>query len=271
MASEFPLARPIAALEFKVSPVTACRVGSRLSSRAAIFDWSKVRSAFGFAGSGGFAACTGGFGGGFFSSFFSASAIGSILGGSGFFSIGFGSSFGLASATGFGGSGFFSTGLSSTFGVGGGAVSVTTGGFSLILPTASSAGLASATFSTSGFGLSFLPLFMPAFANALAETTSTVTDSSGLVSNALVANDTSPHPITRTCRVTDAASVLSTLKFTPSGPLIHFGHQRQMLEARARQLSHHPGHGSIVGLFVSPHVDTLVHAAAGIGDRLQFG
>src|SRR5437016_4854020 len=119
LSAALPLARPSAALELSMSPVTAARVGSRLSSRAAIFDWSNTRSAFGLLGSGGFAAaCTGGFGG-FFSSFFSASAIGSIFGGSGFFSIGFGSSFGLASATGFGGSGFFSTGLSSTFGVGG--------------------------------------------------------------------------------------------------------------------------------------------------------
>ncbi len=91
-----------------------------------------------------------------------ASAIGSTFG-SGFFSIGFGSSFlgsGLASAT-LGGSGFFSTGFSSTFGTGGGALSVTTGGFSVILPTASSTGLASATFSTSGVG-AFWPVFMPA-------------------------------------------------------------------------------------------------------------
>src|SRR5450631_2414412 len=101
-----------------MSPVTAARVGSRLSRRAAILDWSNTRSAFGLLGSGGFAATWAGGFGGFFSSFFSASAIGSILGGSGFFSIGFGSSFGLASATSFGGPGFFSTGLSSTFGVG---------------------------------------------------------------------------------------------------------------------------------------------------------
>ena len=110
------------------------------------------------------AACTG-FGGGFFSSFLIASAIGSGLTGSGFFSIRlrlfcFGSSFGFSTT--FGGSGFFSTGFSSTFGCGGGAVSVTTGAFSVILPTASSTGLASATFSTSGFGFSFLPVFMPA-------------------------------------------------------------------------------------------------------------
>ena len=85
------------------------------------------------------------------------------MGGSGFFSIGFGSSLGLLSATGFGGSGFFSTGFSTGFGCGGGEVSVTTGGFSVILPMAlSSTGLASATFSTSGFGFSFLPDFMPA-------------------------------------------------------------------------------------------------------------
>src|SRR6202165_1669991 len=91
------------------------------------------------------------------SSDFRASAIGSTLGGSGFFSIGFGSSLGLFSATGFGGSGFFSTGFSTGFGGGSGADAVTISFFSVILPTASSAGLASAIFSTSGFGLSFLP------------------------------------------------------------------------------------------------------------------
>jgi hypothetical protein len=55
------------------------------------------------------AACTG-FGGGFFSSFLIASAIGSGLTGSGFFSVG------LFSAA-FGGSGFFSTGCGSSCGV----------------------------------------------------------------------------------------------------------------------------------------------------------
>ena len=93
---------------------------------------------------------------------FKASAIGSTLGGSGFFSIGFGSSFGLFSATGFGGSGFFSTGFSIGFGGGSGAAAVTISLFSLILPTASSTGFVSAIFSTSGFGLSFSPLFKPA-------------------------------------------------------------------------------------------------------------
>src|SRR6185437_8763187 len=111
---------------------------------------------------------------------------------------GFGSSFGLASATGLGGSGFFSTGLSSTFGTGGGEVSVTTGGFSLILPTASSAGFASATFSTSGLGFSFLPVFMPAvtLASWSEELMSTGRVSSGMDAKALVEKDTSPHPIT---------------------------------------------------------------------------
>ena len=84
------------------------------------------------------------------------------MGGSGFFSIGFGSSLGLVSATGFGGSGFFSTGFSTGFGGGSGADAVTISFFSVILPTASSTGLASATFSTIGFGLSFSPVLMPA-------------------------------------------------------------------------------------------------------------
>jgi hypothetical protein len=104
-----------------------------------------------------------GFGTGFLvSSDFRASAIGSTLGGSGFFSIGFGWSLGLSSATGFGGSGFFSTGFSTGFGGGSGAEAVTTSFFSVILPTASSTGVASAIFSTSGFGLSFSPVLMPA-------------------------------------------------------------------------------------------------------------
>src|ERR1700752_5521253 len=99
-----------------------------------------MRSCLGFGGCGG-AALACGFGTGFLaSSDFRAAAIGSTLGGSGFFSIGFGSSLGLFSATGFGGSGFFSTGFSTGFGCGGGAVSVTTGGVLVVLPTASSGG-----------------------------------------------------------------------------------------------------------------------------------
>src|SRR5882757_9812277 len=97
---------------------------------------------------------------------------------------------------------------------------------------------------------------------------STGRDSSGVDSKAFDENDTSPHPITRTCRATDAASVLSTLTFTLSGPLLHFGDQRQTLEAGARQLPHHPRHGSVIGLLVRPHVYTLVHAAARVGNGL---
>src|SRR5204862_7054589 len=171
---------------------------------------------------------------------------------------------------GFGGSGFFAAGFSSCFGCGGGEVSVTTGAFSVILPTASSTGFASATFSTSGFGFSFLPVFMPAvtLASWSAEMISTGKDSSGIDSNALVENDTSPHPITRTCRAIDAASVLSTLSFTRLGSLLHFGYQRQPLEAGAGQLPHHFRHGPVIGLLVRPHIYTLVHAAAGVGNGL---
>src|SRR3954465_4029395 len=89
---------------------------------------------------------------------------------------------------------------------------------------------------------------------------STGKDSSGICSKALVENDTRPHPITRTCRATEATSVLSTFTFTLSGPLLHFGDQRQPLEARAGQLAHHPGHGTVVRLLVRPHIYTLVHA-----------
>src|SRR5258708_11828449 len=139
---------------------------------------------------GGGAALASGFGAGFLvSSFFKASAIGSTLGGSGFFSIGFGSSFGLLSATGFGGSGFFSTGFST--GGFGSAASVSTGGFSVILPTRSSTGFASATFSASGFGLSFSPVLLPAviLESWSAEMISTGIDSCG-ASNERAENDT---------------------------------------------------------------------------------
>src|ERR1700710_1455123 len=98
--------------------------------------------------------------------------------------------------------------------------------------------------------------------------TSTGKDSSGIDSKALDENDTSPHPITRTCRATDATSVLSTFTFTLLGPLLHFGDQRQPLEAGARQLPHYPRHGSVIRLLVRPHEYTLVEAAAGVRDRL---
>src|SRR5665213_1043442 len=97
---------------------------------------------------------------------------------------------------------------------------------------------------------------------------STGKDSSGIDSKALDENDTSPHPITRTCRATDATSVLSTFTFTRLGPLLHFGDQRQPLEPGAGQLAHHPGDGSVVRLLVRSHEYTLVEAAAGVGDRL---
>src|SRR4030081_2896539 len=93
-------------------------------------------------------------------------------------------------------------------------------------------------------------------------------DSSCICSNALVENDTKPPPITRTCRAIEATSVLSTFTFTRSGPLLHFGDQRQTLEAGAGQLPHHSGHSSVIGLLVRPHIYTLVHAAAGIRNCL---
>src|SRR5580704_11347750 len=161
LSAALPLASPSAALEFSVSPVTACRDGSRLSTSAAMVSLLNLYSRFLIGGGGGVALASA-FGGGFLaSSFFKASAIGSTFGCSGFFSAGFASSFGLSSATGFGGSGFFSTGFSGGFGAGSGAASVTTV-LSAILPTASSTGLASATFSTSGFGFALEPDLMPA-------------------------------------------------------------------------------------------------------------
>src|ERR1700743_1327731 len=99
---------------------------------------------------------------------------------------------------------------------------------------------------------------------------STGRDSSGTDSKAWDENDTSPHPITSTCRATDATSVLSTFTFTLSGSLIHFSYQRQPLEPCARQCAHHLGHRSIVGLLVRSHEDALVEPAAGIRDRLQL-
>src|ERR1700712_555655 len=103
-----PFAAPSEACKLSCAPVAACRVGSRLSISAAILVASNTRS-FGFCGGCGGAALASALGTGFLaSSCLSASAIGSTLGGSGFFSIGFGSSFGLVSGTGFGGTGFFS-------------------------------------------------------------------------------------------------------------------------------------------------------------------
>src|ERR1700712_5190797 len=145
-----PFAAPSEACKLSSAPVVACRVGSRLSISAAILVGSNTRS-FGFCGGCGGAALASALGTGFLaSSCFSASAIGSTLGGSGFFSTGFGSSFGLLSATGFGGSGFFSTGFST--GGFGNAASVSTGGFSVILPTVSSTGFWGGALSGPGVG-----------------------------------------------------------------------------------------------------------------------
>jgi hypothetical protein len=115
LSAAVPLARPSAALEFSVSPVAAWRVGIALVEQRRDLRLVEVRSRLRLRCSGGLAACTG-FGGGFFSSFLIASAIGStwrirlLL-------VGFGSSFGFCSAT-FGGSGFLLDRLSSTFGCG---------------------------------------------------------------------------------------------------------------------------------------------------------
>src|SRR5271154_7097196 len=159
LSAALPWASPSAALEFRVSPVTACRDGSRLSTSAAMVSVLNLYSRFLIGGGGGVALASA-FGGGFLaSSFFRASAIGSTFGCSGFFSAGFASSFGFSSTTGFGGSGFFSTGFSGGFGTGSGAASVTTAFLSVTLPTASSTGLASATLSTSGLGFSLAPDF----------------------------------------------------------------------------------------------------------------
>ena len=142
---------------------------------------------------------------------------------------------------------------------------------SLILPTASSTGLASATFSTSGLGFSFLPVLMPAvtLASWSAEMMST---GSGLLG----------HRLERPGRKRDEAPpdhedvqgnrghkrLVDLDVHIALGPLLHFGDQRQALEPRPRQLPHHPGHGSVIGLLVRPHIYTLFHAAAGFRNRL---
>src|SRR5258708_37021851 len=118
--------------------------------------------------------------------------------------MGFGSSLGLSSATGFGGSGFFSTDFSTGFGGGSGAEAVTISFFSVILPMASSTGLASAIFSTSGFGLSFSPVLMPAgiLEGWSAGVISTGIDSGGDASSGRAQKDISPPPIPRTWTTT---------------------------------------------------------------------
>src|SRR5215471_7690964 len=84
-------------------------------------------------------------------------------------------------------------------------------------------------------------------------------------------NEISPHPITRTWRAIDPISVLSTLIATRLGSLLHFRHQSQALETRARQQTHHSGDGPVIGFLVGAHEDALIGAAtASIGDRLQF-
>src|SRR5437660_12813951 len=98
--------------------------------------------------------------------------------------------------------------------------------------------------------------------------TSTGRDSSGTDSKALDEHEASPDPSTRTCRATEATSVLSTFSFTPLGPLLHLGDQCQPLEPGAGQLPHHPRHGSVVRLLVGAHEYTLIQAAAGIRDGL---
>src|ERR1700742_3803820 len=65
LVSELPLYAPSAAFEFSVAPVIDCRVGSRLSSRAAILLWSNTRSCFGFGGGGGVGLAASCFGVGF--------------------------------------------------------------------------------------------------------------------------------------------------------------------------------------------------------------
>src|SRR5436305_1410557 len=118
---------------------------------------------FGLGGCG-LASCFGG--GGFFSGsgLLSASAIGSSLVLSGFFSACLVSSLGLLSWTGFGGSGFFSIGFST--GLGGGccaALVVISSFLVVIFPEESSGGVtASATLSTFGFGLSLAAVCTPA-------------------------------------------------------------------------------------------------------------
>jgi len=156
-----PCVVPSEAEEFSAAPVIACRVRVALIEQGCDLRLIEVRSCFGFGGCGGVALASG-FGTGFLAcSDFSASAIGSTLGGSGFFSTGFGSSLACSRRPASADPAFSRPAFppASAAAPGGGRHDFF---FSVILPTASSTGVASATFSTIGFGLSFSPVLMPA-------------------------------------------------------------------------------------------------------------
>src|SRR5215470_3334241 len=91
---------------------------------------------------------------------------------------------------------------------------------------------------------------------------------SGGASSERAEKETSPHPITRTWSAADATMVLST--FTVSLSLLHFRHQRHAAETRGREPPHHLHDRTVVDLLVSPDKNTLIEAAARIGDRLQL-
>src|SRR4029453_8034087 len=236
-------------LEFRTAPVRACRIGSGLASRAAIFDWSKVRSFFGFSSFFG-STLVSFFSTGFFCcSFFRASAIGSPC--CSFFS------------TGFGGSGFFSGGCGS----GGLSLAAMTSFFSVTLPTGSSTGFGSPTFSAIGLGFSLLPLLIPLVIcdSCSDEMMSTGNASCGLASSERVEKDMIPQPSTPTWRASEAASDLSISYpaiFKLLGPLLHLSDQCHALEAGRGQATHDPHDRAVVDFLVAAHEDPLVHAAA---------
>src|SRR6266481_5615871 len=95
---------------------------------------------------------------------------------------------------------------------------------------------------------------------------STGIDSGGGASSERAEKEISPHPITRTWRATDAASVLST--FTVLLPLIHFRHQRHAPEAGLREPAHHLHHGTVIDLLVAADKDPFIEPAARLRDRL---
>src|SRR5215211_7770086 len=208
------------------------------------------------------------FGSGFFaSSFLSASAMGSGLG-SGFFSAscGFGSARACGTGTGFG---------SGTLGSGGAsgisAEAVTISGLSTTFWAGLSTGLGSAIFSTNGFGAGALgAAFEPAMSseNSVAEMISMGSESTGMAGGGFVPNDTTHHSTAAAWPMTD---MVSPVFIGSSGALLDLRHQSDAAEAGLRQPPHHAHDGTVIDFSVAANVDSLVQAAARLGDGLQLG
>src|SRR5262249_33282344 len=229
-----PVSAPSDAVEFSVAPAIDWRCGSRLSSSASLFSiWLNSSFGCGFLG----------LGSGFFCSFLSASAIGSL-----FCSVGF--------ALGSGGVGValvsvLISGLSTTFGAG-----------SLVF-------CGSPILSTIGFGVSaFGAVREPAVMceKSLRDTTSTITASSGIAGGGLKENHSKVEPRIRACPTVDIVAPSRTLR-----TLLHLGDQRDPMEARRRQAAHHAHHCAVVHLAIAAYINALVEtAAACLGNGLQL-